>query len=255
MYIVLTLLLNKKSNVKLISSLLMLRQLPNFLTLMNLFSGCVAIVYAFQAEFEIAFWFLALGIFFDFWDGFLARKLGVSGALGVQLDSLADMVTSGVVPGLVMFVYLNSFEFFYAYSFLPYLGFIITLGACVRLARFNIDTRQTTSFIGLPTPANALWIVSLPLLIDQSFPFEAKEWLYEHPYILFVFIALSAWLMNSEIALFSLKVQKGEKNGFLYPLLLLFSSLVLILWLSYAAVPLIIFLYIVLSVIKNSFQK
>lgn len=255
MYIVLTLLFNKKSNTNRYLFTLMIRQLPNFLTLMNLFSGCIAIVFAFQAEFEITFWFLALGIFFDFWDGFLARKLGVSGALGVQLDSLADMVTSGVVPGLVMFVYLNSFEWFSTRPFLPYLGFIITLGACVRLARFNIDTRQTTSFIGLPTPANALWVVSLPLLFDQSLPYFIQEWIYENPYVLFVFIVLSAYLMNAEMPLFSLKINKAAKNAFLFPLMLIVLSIVLLIWLSYAAMPLIILLYILLSLVKNSFSK
>src|SRR5690554_2750457 len=140
----------------------MKKHIPNFITLLNLFSGCIALVFAMQGDFLNAFIFVSLGIFFDFFDGFFARILKVQSPLGVQLDSLADMVTSGVVPGFVMFRMLSEYS---ANEFLPYFGFIITLGSCMRLAKFNIDTRQTDSFIGLPTPANALFILSLPLVI------------------------------------------------------------------------------------------
>ena len=139
-------------------------QIPNLFTMLNLFSGCVALVFVSNSDFTLAFWFVCLGIFFDFFDGFFARKFGVAGPLGVQLDSLADMVTSGVVPGYVMFKLMQNSDAFGTESYLPYLGFIITLGACYRLAKFNIDERQSDSFIGLPTPANALFFTSLPLI-------------------------------------------------------------------------------------------
>ena len=130
------------------------KHIPNLITLLNLFSGCIAFVYASQENFEMAFFFVCLGIFFDFFDGFFARLFNVSSPLGLQLDSLADMVTSGVVPGFVMFKMLtNSVNSDPSLIYLPYFGFIITLGSCYRLANFNIDTRQTDSFIGLPTPA------------------------------------------------------------------------------------------------------
>ena len=135
-----------------------------------------------------------------------ARKFNVAGPLGVQLDSLADMVTSGVVPGFVMFKllqygYASGFE-----RFLPYLGFVITLGACYRLAKFNIDTRQSDSFIGLPTPANALFFTSLPMLplvLHDNFDivFMFNKW------ILLGLTFLSAFVMNAEIPLFSLKIK------------------------------------------------
>ena len=144
------------------------KHIPNILTLLNLFCGCIAIVFAADLKFDIAFYFVCLGIFFDFFDGFFARKFGVAGPLGVQLDSLADMVTSGVVPGFVMFCMLSDNDFSTT-NYLAYLGFIITLGACYRLANFNIDTRQSDSFIGLPTPANTLFIMSLPMVI-AAFP-------------------------------------------------------------------------------------
>jgi CDP-diacylglycerol--serine O-phosphatidyltransferase len=131
------------------------KHLPNGITLLNLLSGCIALVFISTNKYEIAFFFVCLGIFFDFFDGFFARKFNVSGALGLQLDSLADMVTSGVVPGFMMYklLYINQSktigylsEDYRAtvlnspedmYSILPYFGFIITLGACYRLANFN----------------------------------------------------------------------------------------------------------------------
>ncbi|MBY0487388.1 MAG: CDP-diacylglycerol--serine O-phosphatidyltransferase, partial [Flavobacteriaceae bacterium] len=160
------------------------KHIPNFLTLLNLFCGCIAVVFIAENKFDIAFYFVCLGIFFDFFDGFFARKFGVAGPLGVQLDSLADMVTSGVAPGFVMFKILmqNNYD---SCIYLPYLGFIITLGACYRLANFNIDTRQSDSFIGLPTPANALFIMSFPLL---SVPFIDNQW------VLLVITLLSAYV-------------------------------------------------------------
>ena len=137
------------------------KYVPNFLTLLNLFCGCIAIIFITQKNFQFAFFFVSLGIFFDFFDGFFARLFQVSSPLGLQLDSLADMITSGLVPGFTMFVLLATFDIETTELF-PYLGFVITLGACYRLANFNIDVRQSDSFIGLPTPANALLILSLP---------------------------------------------------------------------------------------------
>jgi CDP-diacylglycerol--serine O-phosphatidyltransferase len=142
----------------------MKKQIPNLITLLNLLSGCIALVFVSQDNFWFAFYFVCLGIFFDFFDGFFARIFKVQSPLGVQLDSLADMVTSGVVPGFVMLKMLSELS---SEAFLPYFGFIITLGSCYRLAKFNIDTRQTDSFIGLPTPANALFILSLPLISSR----------------------------------------------------------------------------------------
>ena len=140
------------------------KHFPNFLTLLNLLCGCLALVFISKFDFQTAFFFVALGIFFDFFDGFFARKFNVSGPLGLQLDSLADMVTSGVVPGFLIYTFLSNYYFLGSNSFLPYCGFVITLGACYRLANFNIDLRQSENFIGLPTPANTLFFMSLPLI-------------------------------------------------------------------------------------------
>ena len=171
------------------------KHIPNLITLLNLFSGCIALIFAIKLNFEMAFFFVSLGIFLDFFDGFFARLFKVSSPLGLQLDSLADMVTSGVVPGFVMFLMLSEGNFSTS-SWLPYLGFIITLGSCYRLANFNIDTRQTDSFIGLPTPANALLILSLPLILQNNSS-EFIDALLRNPYFLLAITAFSAFILFS----------------------------------------------------------
>jgi CDP-diacylglycerol---serine O-phosphatidyltransferase len=133
------------------------KHIPNIITLGNLFCGCIAIIFVSRLDFEKAFFFVCLGIFLDFFDGFFARLFKVSSPLGLQLDSLADMVTSGLVPGYVMYQLFQSKQYdTVEINPISVFGFIITLGACYRLANFNIDTRQTNSFIGLPTPAKII---------------------------------------------------------------------------------------------------
>lgn len=225
------------------------KQIPNILTLLNLFCGCVAIVMVADLRFENAFFFVCLGIFFDFFDGFFARKFNVAGPLGVQLDSLADMVTSGVVPGYVVYEMLLHTRF----QEVALLGFIITLGACYRLANFNIDTRQSDSFIGLPTPANTLFFVSLPIIIlntENSFLRNT-----DLSYVLMVLVFLSAYVMNAEIPLFSLKIKNFSFQKYKLQIGFLVFSVLLIAFLQIAAVPLIIISYVLLSVINNMLVK
>jgi CDP-diacylglycerol--serine O-phosphatidyltransferase len=203
----------------------------------------------------MAFFFVCLGIFFDFFDGFFARLLNVSSPLGLQLDSLADMVTSGVVPGFVMFKMLtNSVNSDPSLIYLPYFGFIITLGSCYRLANFNIDTRQTDSFIGLPTPANALFILSLPLIIKNSDSLVILEILTNH-WILLLITALSAFILNAEIPLFSLNIKKLNLKENALQMIFLLISILLILLFQFSGLALVIVFYVVLSVITNSFAK
>ena len=238
------------------------KHIPNLITLLNLAAGLLAIIAIFKGYYDEAFIFVCLGIFFDFWDGFLARKFNVAGPLGVQLDSLADMVTCGVVPGLMMFVlfqniqedstsvYYLTEEYFYM-GFVPYLGFLITLASCYRLAKFNIDTRQTDSFIGLPTPANALVIMSIPMILFAN----QYQWLSDllsNPYFLVGISFLSAYLLNAEIPLFSLKVKyfSWEKNKL--QVIFLAISAVLLLLFHFLAIPIIILFYVILSVLNNT---
>ena len=240
------------------------RFIPNALTLLNLLSGLLALISDFNGFYDHAFLFVCLGIFFDFWDGFLARKLNVPSELGLQLDSLADMVTSGVVPGLMVFklfenIQLNNPNFmlteetFYM-GFVPYLGFLITLASCYRLANFNIDTRQTDSFIGLPTPANALLIMSIPMIEYV----DAYPWLtgmLDNPYILLAVTIVSTYLLNAEIPLFSLKFKKFNWENAKLQIVFLLYSILLLSILNFVAIPIIIFSYIIVSVFLNKLSK
>ena len=230
-------------------------QIPNIITLLNLFSGCVGVVFASQGQFEMAFLFVSLGIFFDFFDGFFARMFKVQSELGLQLDSLADMVTSGVTPGLVMYQFLKSMQYdSESFTVLPFVGFVITLGACFRLANFNIDTRQTDSFIGLPTPANALFIMSIPLVVmnnegDLIAGFLSNEW------VLVVLCFLSAFIMNAEIPLFSLKMKNFSIKKNALQVFFLITSIALVSLFRYLGIAIAILLYVLSSVFNNLLTK
>lgn len=231
------------------------KHIPNIITLLNLFSGCVALIFVTQLNFEMAFYAVCVGIFFDFFDGFFARLFKVSSPLGLQLDSLADMVTSGLIPGFAMFAMLQMCVSNLPFSnFLPYLGFVITLGSCYRLANFNIDTRQTDSFIGLPTPANALFILSLPLVLQHSNIDFIKSSL-SNSSVLLTITFLSALILNAEIPLFSLKIKKMNVKDNLLQITFLSVALFLLFVLHFLAIPLIIMTYIFLSIVKNSLSK
>ncbi|WP_340203160.1 CDP-alcohol phosphatidyltransferase family protein [Ascidiimonas sp. W6] len=236
--------------------------IPNLLTLLNLFCGCIAIVFATEDNLEMAALFVFLGIFFDFFDGFAARILNAQSELGLQLDSLADMVTSGVVPGVVLFKLLHLAEpewHFFEYdfassSYLPYAGFLVTLGAAYRLAKFNIDENQVDSFIGLPTPAFTLFVLSLPLIISYQGN-DLMNSLIVNKWFLLAVIAFGVFVMNAPIKLFALKFKNSsfKDNAVRYTFLLL--SIVLLVVLQFAAIPLIIILYILLSVLVNRVFK
>ena len=240
------------------------KHLPNTITLLNLLAGLLALIHAFNGNYNEAFSLVCLGIFFDYWDGFFARIWKVQSPIGLQLDSLADMVTSGVVPGLVMYKMLadiqenqsqyNLTEETYYMGIVPYLGFLITLASCYRLAKFNVDARQTDSFIGLPTPANALLIMSIPMIQFHS----EFEWLVDflsNPYVLVGVTVLSSYLLNAEIPLFSLKVKSFSWEKYKIQVVFLIISLILIVLLEFIAIPIIILLYVMLSVLNNTIHK
>ena len=244
----------------------MKKYLPNLITLMNLFCGCVATVFAAAGQFETATVLVCMGIAFDFFDGLAARALKVKSELGLQLDSLADMVTSGLVPGIVMFRLLGGTwsgpgaEFYTETDTMHWIGikiaplalvgFLITLASAYRLARFNIDARQTNSFIGLPTPANALWIMSLPLITKYQAHIVPVEVIL-NPWVLVVITLCSAFLLNSEIELFALK----SNNTKIFPYGFIALALILLFSLHFLAVPIIIALYIVSSMIMKISTK
>ncbi|MEM8929269.1 MAG: CDP-alcohol phosphatidyltransferase family protein [Bacteroidota bacterium] len=236
----------------------MKQHIPNFITLLNLFCGCIAVVFAVMNKLDFAAIFVFLGILFDFLDGFAARILNVTSEIGVQLDSLADMVTSGVVPGIVMFQLLSmaqkdgwNLDLFGMHSevgVLPLFGFLITLASAYRLANFNVDENQVSSFRGLPTPANALLILSFPLILLHQNN-DALNALILNQWFLIGMTFLSVFLLNSKITLFALKFQGTgfKENGLKY--LFLIGSLVLLLTMKFLAIPAIIALYILTSLV------
>lgn len=251
----------------------MKKHLPNLFTFLNLFCGCIAVVAAVNNALEVAALFVCLGIFFDFFDGFLARKLKVESSLGLQLDSLADMVTSGLVPGIVMFQLFCmldgiSWGFFgentdtmrwiggkLSWSgLLPLLGFLITLASAYRLAKFNIDENQTSSFIGLPTPANALLILSLPLILfyhgnDYINAVILNKW------FLIGITLLSSYLLNARLPLFALKFKNWSFKDNALRYIFLIVSAVLLITIKFLAIPAIIFFYIASSLLTNFSEK
>jgi len=237
------------------------KHIPNLITLGNLFCGTIATIYAVQADFVFASLFVILGILFDFFDGFAARLFQVSGELGKQLDSLADMVTSGVVPGIIMLKLIevntiNASNSFFDNSILgiSLVGLVLTLGACYRLAKFNIDTRQSDSFIGLPTPAMSLFVISLPLIQEYSDTEFALN-LITNNYFLITLTILLTYLMNAQLPLFSLKFKDYSVKNNLIKYVFLIASLLMIIFLQYISIPLIIIVYVVLSVISNFSKK
>ena len=241
----------------------MKKHIPNLLTLGNLFCGTIATIAAVQQNYITAAIFVAIGVFLDFLDGLAARLLKVSGDLGKQLDSLADVVTSGVVPGIIMFGLLSNDEiidvfhenwFGFEFRMIQLLGLLLTLGACYRLAKFNIDTRQNDSFIGLPTPAMSLFIISLPLIQEYS-NFDMVKDLITNDYFLITIIFLLTYLMNSEIHLLSLKFKDFSFRNNVVKLLFLISSVILIILLDYISIPIIIIFYIILSFLSDFSKK
>ena len=235
------------------------RQIPNFLTCLNLLCGAVAIVMVFRNHLEWAAYLVFISAFFDLMDGMMARALNVSSPIGKELDSLADVISFGFLPGVMMFKMLQMsnlssvIESHTLIQILQFFPFIITAFSAIRLAKFNIDTRQTDSFIGLPTPANTLLIISFPLMISQDAA-RFSPLLLNPVFILLVSIVVS-FLLVSEIPLFALKFKSFafKKNQYQYILLLI--SAILIPIFLYAAIPLIIFCYVLLSIIQNKFRK
>lgn len=240
--------------------------IPNFLTLCNLFCGCIAVILAIQNQLIFATIFVGIGILFDFFDGFAARSIGVSGDLGKELDSLADLVTSGLVPGIVMvqmiaqslggssenFVYNweSRPSFYFDLPIISLIGLLITLASAYRLANYNLDTRQTTDFIGLPTPANTILVLSLPLMETyQDLPRVSAYLL--NPWVLIGLTIFCSAMLNVEIRMFSLKFQGWgfKRNWFRYCFLTF--AVVALFVLQFLALPLIILVYILFSAILD----
>jgi CDP-diacylglycerol--serine O-phosphatidyltransferase len=243
------------------------RNIPNFFTALNFLCGCFAVYLAFKNLFEAAFLMVFLGAFFDLFDGFFARLFKAESQFGLQFDSMADLITSGLAPGMVMyklfletgvreidinFILLRSD---FTFSFAPYalIGFLIPLGAGIRLANFNIDTGQRFEFRGLPAPANALFIVSFPLLLEHPLLSGANPFLASYQTLIMICL-VSALIMNIRLPLFSFKINSLNFQEYGYQLVLLLFVFPSFYFFQWVAVPLLIIIYLILNVIRNSFN-
>ncbi len=226
------------------------RHIPNIVTCFNLFSGCIASVMAYEGKYELAMLFIVLSAVFDFFDGMLARILHAYSNIGKELDSLADDVSFGVAPSFIVFslfkeVYYPSF-LINLEEYIPFLAFAISAFSALRLAKFNVDERQTSSFIGLPVPANALFWGSLVVgahtfLVSENF----------NAVYLFILVVLFSYLLVSEIPMFSLKFKnlswKDNKVSFIF----LLVCIPLLAFLGIAGFAAIIIWYILLSIVTG----
>ncbi|MXV52538.1 CDP-diacylglycerol--serine O-phosphatidyltransferase [Pedobacter sp. HMF7647] len=227
----------------------MKKHIPNTVTCLNLLAGCIGIVMAFNGKLNWASYLIIIAAFFDFLDGMIARLLKAYSEIGKQLDSLADMISFGFLPAAIVYqLFLVAPQVGEISPYLNYSAFLIAIFSALRLAKFNIDERQTENFIGLPTPANALLIASLPLIIQTGSSFFSAYIL--NAFFLFIFSLGMSLLLVMEIPLFSLKFKSLGFRENLFRYILLIAGLFLILILNFAAIPLIIFLYIILSVIQ-----
>ncbi len=233
----------------------MKKQIPNIITLLNLFSGCIAIVMAFNGNFLAVVVWVMLAAVFDFLDGLAARALGVSSKIGIELDSLADVVSFGMAPASAVFILLQDFTLFPAFllpleTLIPYLAFLIPVFSAYRLAKFNIDTRQTTTFLGLPTPANGLfWVtyvygINLLSGVNESYV-----------YMTIGFILVLSLLMVSEIPMFSLKIKSLKIKGNEKQLLLIFLMIAFVLLWGIIGIAWGILAYIAISVAMPEKKK
>lgn len=228
----------------------MKKHIPNSLTCGNLISGCIATFFAFSGRYELAFLFIVIGAVFDFFDGMSARLLGVSSPIGKELDSLADDVTFGVAPSAMVFNLLSTLEYPAVMEplrgVLPFVAFLMAAFSALRLAKFNLDERQTTSFIGLPTPANALFWASLIV--------GGENFLASSPYMVLavlVMLAVCSWLLVAEFPMFALKFKhwgwKGNEVKYVFVLV----SVLLLAVFRLGGFAVVMAWYVFLSVYNN----
>jgi CDP-diacylglycerol---serine O-phosphatidyltransferase len=232
----------------------MLQHLPNAITLLNLFFGCVGIYACATNDYQLVPYCMAAALVADFLDGYLARMLKVKSDLGAQLDSLADNVTFGVLPGLMLLQLISMSTFggggSYTLNPLGYLAFIYSIFACLRLAKFNLDPRQTDGFIGMPTPAGGVFVLGLYLyFFEQDFsnlPSMAFKLIYQ-PWALLAILAGLSWLMISEIPMFSLKGNFFQWKGNQVRMVFLVVSALLLIGLGAIGLTAVILLYVLVS--------
>lgn len=225
------------------------KQIPNTLTCLNLLSGMLGIYFVLEGNINFGAYFIFIAALFDFLDGFLARILKVNSEIGKELDSLADLVTFGVLPSFVLFKMINQNA---TLGYLPFFVFIVGIFSAIRLAKFNVDTRQSDRFIGLPTPANALLISTLPFLTAR---FPEMTQILNLPYFIMGLALLLSFLLVSELPLIALKFENFRIKDNLFRYLTLLTGIVCILAFGLAGIPFVIISYIVLSVMEGLLTK
>lgn len=220
------------------------KHIPNTITCCNLISGCIATYWAFCGNYEMALLFIIIGAVFDFFDGMSARLLGVSSPIGKELDSLADDITFGFAPSAIIFSYLCTFHIHL--FFVPFLAFVMAAFSALRLAKFNLDERQALGFIGLPTPANALFWGALIV--------GAGDWISTLPYAPYLILLgtfISSYLLIAEIPMFALKFKHWGWKGNEIKYIFILSCIPLLLLLRVSGIAIIIAWYILLSIITT----
>lgn len=228
----------------------MKKHIPNMITCCNLISGCIATYWAFCGVWDVALLFIVIGAVFDFFDGMSARLLGVSSPIGKELDSLADDITFGFAPSAIIFDFMKGGVEYLPWHYLIYIAFLMAAFSALRLAKFNLDERQSMGFIGLPTPANALFWGAL--LVG------AGDWLLSSPYLYYAVVAgmlLSCWLLVSEVPMFALKFKSWGFKGNEIKYIFVLTSAVLIILFNIIGIAIVIAWYILLSILTNCFNN
>lgn len=230
-----------------------IKHIPNGITCLNLLCGCIGILQAFEGNLQHSASLIFLACVLDFFDGFVARILKAHSPIGKELDSLADVVTFGVLPGVILYkLSMNQYvpESLLLKNVVPwhvYFVLMVPVFSALRLAKFNVDTRQSDSFIGLPTPANAMLIASLPFIYESCAI--STDWQTVFQYLPSVLAVVMSLLLVAEIPLLALKFKNISWRDNKYRYLLVMVSLILFLFFQINAIPFIIFFYIILSLL------
>ena len=237
--------------------------IPSFLTILNLICGCFAIALAFQFQFEAVLILVCLGNFFDFLDGFAARALNSVTNFGKHLDSITDVITSGVVPGVVVYqlfklsgnkvsdfeVLIFGYDLTFSLSPISFIAFIITIGSAIRLSKFNTSI-GSDEFIGLPPPANAIFFSALPVLINSELFLESKE-IFLNNYFLISSILFSVFLMNAQFRLFSLNISFKNFKSNIYQFILIIISIPILFYFQLGGFTIVVLVYLLLNIVRN----
>jgi len=240
-----------------IMAIMIKKHIPNFVTSLNLFFGVVAIIYVGKGMLSHAALFVGVAALMDFFDGLVARLLKVSSEIGKELDSLADVVSFGVAPGLMAYQLIKisgASVMVASVNLLPFIGILIPVFSALRLAKFNIDNTQSDSFKGLPVPANAIFFASFPLIVNAQF-FNSGilhhflSPLFQNTFFLIILVVVFSFLLVAPFRLFSLKLKKRSWSMNKIQLIFLLISLVSLIVFNFAAVPLIIVIYVLLSLL------